>query len=103
MQRAVARWNAVPLRARLVGIVLVLLLMVAGYALFGIIANIALLLNLVITLAVMSVLQATLTLEPGESRDVTFTLGYTENPAEHKFDPPGSGRPASRPLIVAYS
>jgi preprotein translocase subunit SecD len=48
----------------IVGFVLVLALMIAGYALFGIIANIALLLNLVITMAIMSVLQATLTL-PG--------------------------------------
>ena len=32
-------------------------------------------------------------LGPGESRDVTFLLGYTENPADRKFDPPGSGRP----------
>ncbi len=38
-------------------------------------------------------LQAVLELEPGETRDVTFILGYTENPADHKFDPPGSTRP----------
>jgi protein-export membrane protein SecD len=50
--------------AIIVGFVLVLVLMVAGYGFFGIIANVALLLNLVITIAVMSVLQATLTL-PG--------------------------------------
>ena len=30
----------------------------------------------------------------GESRDVTFLLGYTENPATAKFDPPTSRRPA---------
>ena len=50
-------------------------------------------------------LQATLVLEPGESREVTFTLGYTENPAEHKFDPPGSGRPdttRARAVIDRY-
>ena len=38
--------------------------MVVGYGFFGLIANVALLMNLVITLAVMSALQATLTL-PG--------------------------------------
>ncbi len=39
------------------------------------------------------------------SREVTFTLGYTENPAEHKFDPPGSGRPdttRARAVIDRY-
>jgi cellobiose phosphorylase len=29
-------------------------------------------------------------LAPGESRDVVFTLGYAENPADAKFDPPAS-------------
>jgi len=50
-------------------------------------------------------LQVTLALEPGESREVTFTLGYTENPAGHKFDPPGSGRPdttRARAVIDRY-
>ena len=32
-----------------------------------------------------------LTLAPGETREVIFVLGYQENPAEAKFDPPGSG------------
>jgi cellobiose phosphorylase len=44
-------------------------------------------------------------LEPGESRDVTFALGYTENPADHKFDPPGSRRPdtsRARAVIDRY-
>ena len=27
---------------------------------------------------------------PGETRDVVFVLGYAENPADAKFDPPGS-------------
>jgi cellobiose phosphorylase len=31
-----------------------------------------------------------LRLAPGETRDVVFVLGYAENPAAAKFDPPGS-------------
>ena len=33
-----------------------------------------------------------LTVEPGETREVVFLLGYAENPADAKFDPPGSTR-----------
>ena len=43
-----------------------------------------------------------LALEPGESRDVVFLLGYFENPRESKFDPPGSqtlNKQLVRPLI----
>ena len=50
-------------------------------------------------------LQARLELAPGASRDVTFLLGYTENPADRKFDPPGSGRPdtaRARAVIDRY-
>ena len=38
-------------------------------------------------------LQVALELRPGHSEDVTFVLGYTENPPARKFDPPGSGHP----------
>ncbi|MGZ6343610.1 MAG: GH36-type glycosyl hydrolase domain-containing protein, partial [Candidatus Limnocylindrales bacterium] len=37
-------------------------------------------------------LQTTLVLQPGESKEISFLLGYTENPVDRKFDPPGSGR-----------
>jgi len=50
-------------------------------------------------------LRTELVLEAGESRDVTFVLGYTQNPADRKFDPPGSRRPdttRARALIDRY-
>lgn len=57
----------------LVGFVLVVLYMVLAYGLFGIFANIALILNLVLIIAVMSVMGATLTL-PGIA-GILLTLG----------------------------
>jgi cellobiose phosphorylase len=36
-------------------------------------------------------------LEPGESRDIIFVLGYAENPRNEKFDPPGSQTLNKRP------
>ena len=51
-------------RACIIGYVLIFTLMIAGYGLFGIIANIALLLNLAFTLSIMAAIGATLTL-PG--------------------------------------
>ncbi len=50
--------------ACIVGYLLICVLMLLAYGFFGLLANVALLLNLIITLAVMSLLQATLTL-PG--------------------------------------
>ena len=50
-------------------------------------------------------LQTTLVLGPGESREVTFLVGYTENPADAKYDPPGSRRPdttRARAVIDRY-
>jgi cellobiose phosphorylase len=44
-------------------------------------------------------------LKPGETRTVTFVLGYHENPVEQKFDPPGSqtvNKTSVRPLIAKY-
>ena len=46
-----------------------------------------------------------LDLEPGETRQVIFSLGYHENPTEHKFDPPGSetiDKRTVRPIIARY-
>lgn len=44
-------------------------------------------------------------LQPGESRTVTFLLGYQENPVEHKFDPAGSqtiNKRGARPIIERF-
>jgi cellobiose phosphorylase len=46
-----------------------------------------------------------LTLEPGETRQVIFLLGYHENPRDQKFDPPGSQRinkKTVKPIIDKY-
>ncbi len=46
-----------------------------------------------------------ITLEPGESRQVIFVLGYSENPRDAKFDPPGSqvlNKRAVKPIIAQY-
>ena len=42
-----------------------------------------------------------LELAPGETREVTFVLGYAENPREAKFDPPDSRRPDTRGIHAA--
>ncbi len=44
-------------------------------------------------------------LEPGETKQIAFVLGYHENPRENKFDPPGSqtiNKQTVRPLIQKY-
>ena len=46
-----------------------------------------------------------LTLQPGESRQIIFLLGYHENPADAKFDPPGSqtiNKQTVKPVIAKY-
>ena len=46
-----------------------------------------------------------LELDPGATREVTFVLGYAENPADAKFDPPGSTSVdvrGVRPVIDRY-
>ncbi len=46
-----------------------------------------------------------LALEPGESREIVFVLGYAENPPEAKFDPPGSQSIDKRgvlPVLARY-
>ena len=45
------------------------------------------------------------TLEPGETRQVIFLLGYHENPRDQKFDPPGSqtvNKRTVKPIIARY-
>ena len=47
-----------------------------------------------------------LTLAPGEMREVLFLLGYAENPASAKFDPPGSAmldRRRTQAVIERYT
>jgi cellobiose phosphorylase len=49
--------------------------------------------------------QVRLELDPGETREVVFVLGYGENPKEAKFDPPGSGHLDTarvRPVIARH-
>jgi cellobiose phosphorylase len=46
-----------------------------------------------------------LELEPGETREIIFALGYAENPKDDKFDPPGSqtiNKTRVRPTIERY-
>jgi cellobiose phosphorylase len=46
------------------------------------------------------------TLQPGEHKKVIFLLGYAENPAESKFDPPGSqiiDKHHVKPIIQKYT
>ncbi len=46
-----------------------------------------------------------LTLQPGESHTIVFLLGYSENPRDQKFDPPGSqtvNKRTVRPIIEHY-
>ncbi len=59
--------------ASMVGLVLVIIFMVVTYGMFGVMADIALLINMLIILAVLSVLQATLTL-PGIA-GIVLTIG----------------------------
>ena len=59
--------------ASVVGILLVLIYMFASYGLFGLFANIALIVNMALIFAVLSVLQATLTL-PGIA-GIVLTIG----------------------------
>ena len=60
-------------RSTIIGFVLVLIFMAVRYRVFGLVANLALTLNLVLIVAIMSMLQATLTL-PGIA-GIVLTLG----------------------------
>jgi len=60
-------------RAVVIGFVVVLIFMLVYYRLFGLVANVALALNLVLTVAVLSLFQATLTL-PGVA-GIVLTVG----------------------------
>jgi cellobiose phosphorylase len=44
-------------------------------------------------------------LEPGETRQIIFLLGYHENPQDHKFDPSGSqkiNKQTVKPILARY-
>jgi cellobiose phosphorylase len=44
-------------------------------------------------------------LQPGESQEIIFLLGYQENPRDQKFDPPGSSivnKQTVQPIIARY-
>ncbi len=46
-----------------------------------------------------------ITLEPGETRQIIFVLGYHENPRDQKFDPPGSqivNKRTVKPIVARY-
>jgi len=60
-------------RSVIIGLVLVLIFMAVYYRVFGLVANVALVLNLVLIVAVLSILQATLTL-PGIA-GIVLTVG----------------------------
>ena len=57
----------------MIGLALVLIFMTVYYRIFGLVANLALVINLVLTIAVLSMLQATLTL-PGIA-GIVLTVG----------------------------
>jgi preprotein translocase subunit SecD len=61
------------IHSAVIGSIMVILFMAAYYGFFGVIANIALLLNIVLVVALLSILQATLTL-PGIA-GITLTVG----------------------------
>jgi cellobiose phosphorylase len=49
--------------------------------------------------------QVKLTLQPGESQQIVFVLGYHENARDQKFDPPGSqtiNKKTVKPVIAKY-
>jgi cellobiose phosphorylase len=55
--------------------------------------------------APMGAFHVKVTLEPGETRQIIYVLGYHENPRDGKFDPPGSQRINKRtvvPIIARY-
>jgi cellobiose phosphorylase len=55
--------------------------------------------------APVAVQQLRLTLQPGETREIIFLLGYQENKRDDKFDPPGSqivNKRGVKPIIAKY-
>ncbi len=55
--------------------------------------------------APIGALHSRIDLQPGESRQVIFVLGYHENPRDQKFDPPGSSilnKRTVKPVLARY-
>ncbi|MFN3462182.1 MAG: protein translocase subunit SecD, partial [Oceanibaculum sp.] len=91
--------------AAVLGLVLVIIFMVLAYGLFGVIANIALLVNLILIVAALSVLQATLTL-PGIA-GIVLTIGMAVDANvlvfERMREEAKNGRPPVSAIDAGYS
>lgn len=91
--------------AAVLGLVLVIVFMVLAYGLFGVIANIALLVNLILIVAALSVLQATLTL-PGIA-GIVLTIGMAVDANvlvfERMREETKNGRPPVSAIDAGYS
>ena len=91
--------------AAVLGLILVIIFMVLAYGLFGVIANIALLVNLILIVAALSVLQATLTL-PGIA-GIVLTIGMAVDANvlvfERMREEAKNGRPPVSAIDAGYS
>ena len=91
--------------AAVIGTVLVMVFMIAGYGLFGVFANIGLVLNLVLILGAMSVLQATLTLPGIAGMVLTIGMAVDANVLiyERMREETRLGRPPISAMDAGYS
>jgi len=91
--------------ASLIGLVLVMIFMALGYSLFGVFADIALIINVALIFALLSVLQATLTL-PGIA-GIVLTIGMAVDANvlifERIREEQAQGRSALSSIDIGYS